>query len=82
MTRNGKVLQSVMPRDFPQIPLKSNSEIQNWFRFYAMQTPMTAVGTLVNKDVYFQKTLSYKYVRYLYVNRMQMRYEKSAVYSL
>lgn len=76
VARNGKVSQSIMPRDFPQIPLKSKPEIQNWFRFYDIQTPITAVGTLVNKNVYFQKTLSYKYVCYLYVNCMQMKHEK------
>jgi len=75
VTQNGKVLQYIMPRDFPQIPLKSKIEIRNWFRYYNMQTPITAVGTLINKNTYFQKTSSYTYVSYLYLNQMQIRHK-------
>lgn len=45
--RNGKIKQHVM-RDFSKTPLNSEAELNDWLRFYEMETPLTAVGTFVS----------------------------------
>ncbi|RLU16321.1 hypothetical protein DMN91_012081 [Ooceraea biroi] len=47
--RNGKIKQHVM-RDFSKTPLNSEAELNNWLRFYEMETPLTAVGTFVSAE--------------------------------
>lgn len=47
--KNGKVKQHIMP-DFSDIPLTSEVKLNNWLRFYEMETPLIAVGTFVSAE--------------------------------
>jgi hypothetical protein len=47
--KNGKVKQHVMP-DFSDTPLTSEAKLNNWLRFYDMETPLIAVGTFVSAE--------------------------------
>ncbi|KAL0131269.1 hypothetical protein PUN28_002677 [Cardiocondyla obscurior] len=47
--KNGKVKQHVMP-DFSNTPLTTEADLNNWLRFYDMQTPLIAVGTFVSAE--------------------------------
>ncbi|XP_032668959.1 ester hydrolase C11orf54 homolog isoform X2 [Odontomachus brunneus] len=47
--RNGKIKQHVM-QDFSATPLTTETELNNWLRFYEMETPLTAVGTFVSAE--------------------------------
>lgn len=49
MMKNGKVKQHVMP-DFSDTPLNTETQLNNWLRFYDMQTPLIAVGTFVSAE--------------------------------
>lgn len=52
--KNGKVKQHIMP-DFSDTPLTTEEELNNWLRFYEMETPLIAVGTFVSAE-----TVSFK----------------------
>ncbi|KYM83575.1 Ester hydrolase C11orf54 like protein [Atta colombica] len=47
--RNGKVKQHIMPA-FSDTPLTSETQLNNWLRFYDMKTPLIAVGTFVSAE--------------------------------
>lgn len=47
--KNGKVKQHVMP-DFSDTPLNTEAQLNNWLRFYDMETPLVAVGTFVSAE--------------------------------
>lgn len=47
--RNGKVKQHIMP-DFSDTPLTNEAQLNNWLRFYDMETPLIAVGTFVSAE--------------------------------
>ncbi|XP_011636288.1 ester hydrolase C11orf54 homolog [Pogonomyrmex barbatus] len=47
--KNGKVKQHIMP-DFSDTPLTSEAQLNNWLRFYDMETPLIAVGTFVSAE--------------------------------
>ncbi|XP_011170595.1 ester hydrolase C11orf54 homolog [Solenopsis invicta] len=47
--KNGKVKQHIMP-DFSDTPLTTEADLNNWLRFYDMETPLIAVGTFVSAE--------------------------------
>ena len=47
--KKGKVKQHVMP-DFSNREISSEDDLNKWLKFYEMNTPLIAVGTLVNND--------------------------------
>ncbi|XP_014475171.1 PREDICTED: ester hydrolase C11orf54 homolog [Dinoponera quadriceps] len=47
--RNGKIRQHVM-QDYSDIPLTTEAKLNNWLRFYEMETPLTAVGIFVSAE--------------------------------
>ncbi|XP_077275221.1 ester hydrolase C11orf54 homolog [Temnothorax americanus] len=47
--KNGKVKQHIMP-DFSDAPLTTEAQLNNWLRFYEMETPLIAVGTFVSAE--------------------------------
>ncbi|KAL0131271.1 hypothetical protein PUN28_002677 [Cardiocondyla obscurior] len=55
--KNGKVKQHVMP-DFSNTPLTTEADLNNWLRFYDMQTPLIAVGTFVSAETVSSKKFS------------------------
>lgn len=44
-----KTKQHIMP-DFSKIPIISDQMVEEWLRFYQMNPPLVAVGTLVTND--------------------------------
>lgn len=52
--KNGKVKQHIM-QDFSDTPLTSEAKLNDWLRFYDMETPLIAVGTFVSAE-----TVSFK----------------------
>lgn len=36
--------------DYSDIPLNTEAQLNNWLRFYEMETPLTAVGTFVSAE--------------------------------
>jgi len=54
--KNGKVKQHIMP-DFSDTPLITEAQLNNWLRFYDMETPLIAVGTFVSAE-----TVSFKMI--------------------
>lgn len=47
--KNGKVKQHIM-QDFSDTPLNTEAQLNNWLRFYDMETPLIAVGTFVSAE--------------------------------
>lgn len=47
--KNGKIKQHVMP-NFSDTPLNTETQLNNWLRFYDMETPLVAVGTFVSSE--------------------------------
>lgn len=47
--RNGKIKQHVM-QDYSDTPLTTEADLNNWLRFFEMETPLTAVGTFVSAE--------------------------------
>lgn len=47
--KNGKVKQHIM-QDFSDTPLTTEAQLNNWLRFYEMETPLIAVGTFVSAE--------------------------------
>lgn len=36
--------------DYSDIPLTTETKLNNWLHFYEMETPLTAVGTFVSAE--------------------------------
>ncbi|KAK6625401.1 hypothetical protein RUM43_005698 [Polyplax serrata] len=49
LIQKGKVKQHVMP-DFSKQDINSEADLNNWLKFYEMDAPLIAVGTLINRD--------------------------------
>lgn len=49
LMNDGKIKQHVMP-DFSATPLNTESQLNNWLKFYNMSTPLIAVGTFVSSE--------------------------------
>lgn len=49
LIENGKVKVHVMP-EFSKIPLKSETELNNWLKFFNVSTPLVGLGYLVSRD--------------------------------
>ncbi|KAJ8312158.1 hypothetical protein KUTeg_009531, partial [Tegillarca granosa] len=49
LVEKGKANLHIMP-DFSATPLKSQSEVDNWLKFYEMDAPLVCVGELVSHD--------------------------------
>ncbi|KAL0272610.1 UNVERIFIED_CONTAM: hypothetical protein PYX00_005514 [Menopon gallinae] len=49
LVKEGKVLQHVMP-DFSKDEIHTETQLNNWLKFYEMSAPLVAVGTLVTAD--------------------------------
>lgn len=49
LIETSKVKVHVMP-DFSKMPLRSESDLNNWLKFFEVSTPLVALGYLVSHD--------------------------------
>lgn len=49
LIENGKVKVHVMP-EFSKTPLNTETELNNWLRFFEVPTPLVGLGYLVSND--------------------------------
>lgn len=49
LIKEGRVHQHVMP-DFSKTPLVNDDDLNKWLKFYDMEAPLVAVGTLTTSE--------------------------------
>ena len=64
--KKGQLKIHVMP-EYSNTPLKSDSDVENWLKFYEMDAPYTCMSFLVSKDpvvYYFKNTFQIRIFNY------------------